>query len=236
MNATISLETTYETLKRDWQANLRQWGVPELPPLDSSAPNARLLQLIFLRRHLGEAVEKNAIAHFVQSYLPGASLDQQCRHWKPLGWNVQGQKGHDGRGQKLPSGHYCLTSLTPSPEFMAKRTRELGRFAAQDWESLQNAYGNCCGMCGAKANTLEQGHMDPRKPLELANTIPLCADCNRWQLDRFVINERGRVVTILPAPRNAALFKGMDQRERRALIALIDNAETMQLELANTGQ
>jgi hypothetical protein len=63
--------------------------------------------------------------------------------------------------------------------------------------------------------------MDPRQPLTLANTIPLCADCNRWQLDRFVVDDRGRVVTVLAAERNRALFSGLDARERRVLISLL---------------
>jgi hypothetical protein len=218
---TAELNTTYEQLQSDWATHLKQWGVPELPSLDLQSPNARLLQLILLRRHMGEAVEKNEIGRFVQRFLPTASLDQQCRHWKSDGWNVQGRNGHDGRGQKLPSGYYCLGGLTPSPEFMAKRTRELGRFAARDWESLQAAYGSCCGMCGAKGQKLEKGHMDPRKPLTLENTIPLCVSCNRFQESRFVVNEQGRPVTILAAERNKSLFAGLDARERRILVGFL---------------
>lgn len=212
-----TLRETYEQLQSDWAGNLKQWGVPELPELDGSAPNARLLQLIILRRHFGQAVDKNEIGRFVQSYIPSASLDQQCRHWKRDGWNVQGRGGHDAQGKKLPVGVYCLTSLGPSPEFMSMRTRELGRLAATDFEQLKEVYEQRCGMCGATGVLLEKGHMDPRKPLDLSNVIPICGACNKWQLDRFVVDERGRVLTVLGVPRNRSLFEGLDARERRVI-------------------
>jgi hypothetical protein len=217
----IDTAAIYAQLQRDWKGNLSRWGVPALPEWNPEKPNARLLQLIYLRHHMGEAVDKSALSLFVRSVMPTASTDQQARHWKRDGWNVQGRGGNDAKGQPLKSSEYCLASLQPSPEFMAQRTRDLGRVAACDWESLVAVYSNRCGCCGAGGVKLEQGHMDPRKPLTLQNTIPLCEECNRWQLDRFVLNEKGKVATVLPAARNAALFADLDSRERRALAELL---------------
>lgn len=43
---------------------------------------------------------------------------------------------------------------------------------------------------------LQQGHMDPRKPLTLDNTIPQCQYCNQTYQEDFMFNEYGRVVAI----------------------------------------
>lgn len=217
----INTAAIYAQLQRDWKSNLSRWGVPALPEWNPKKPNAKLLQLIYLRHHMGKAVDKSDLSLFVRSVMPAASTDQQARHWKRAGWNVQGQKGSDGNGQPLKPSEYCLASLQPSPEFMAQRTRDLGRIAACDWDSLVIAYNKRCGCCGASGVKLEQGHMDPRKPLTLSNTIPLCDSCNRHQLDRFVLDEAGRIRTVLPVPRNAALFADLDSRERRALMELL---------------
>jgi hypothetical protein len=221
----IDASQTYNQLVKDWKENLARWGVPELPPWDDASPNARLLQLIFLRHHLGIGVDKSDLSLFVRSRRPDASTDQQARHWKRCGWDVQGRNGRDAQGRPLKPSHYCLASLRPSPEFMSNRTRENGRLAAYDFKSLCQAYGNRCASCGKGNLPLEQGHMDPRIPLELSNTIPLCCDCNRWQLDRFVLNESGRITTVLPVERNAALFAGLSQRERKAMLHLIQETK-----------
>ena len=219
----LDIQSTYLELVSNWDRALKPHGVPELPPM-TSPPSVTLLQLIYLRHHYQEAVDKNEIGHFVQKYVPDASLDQQCRHWKSKGWDVQGRGGHDGKGMPLPASCYCLTSLGPSADFMRRRTRDLGRVVATDFNDLINCYERRCGMCGkepSKGQSLEQGHMDPRKPLDLSNVIPICPSCNKWQLNRFVVDEGGRIVTVLAEPRNRALFKGLDERERRILTSYL---------------
>ena len=219
----INLDKIYKQLQSDWQRSMARFGVPQLPVLDHSKHNTRLLQLIYLRARMGEACEKNDVGRFVQVYVPGASLDQQVRHWKRDGWNVQGRGGVDGSGRKLPASHYCLIPGI-SPEFMSQRTRDLGRVAVTDWESLKDLYEHKCGVCGAANVPLEQGHLDPRKELTIDNMIPICNSCNLWQLNRFVLNENGRPVAVLPSDSTSTLFRGLDKRERAAIKNLIDAA------------
>ena len=38
--------------------------------------------------------------------------------------------------------------------------------------------------------------MNPLKPLSLANTIPQCQVCNQVYQDRYVFNDKGRVVAV----------------------------------------
>ena len=126
----IDLAAISSQLQRDWQGNLARWGVPPLPKWSAEKPNARLLQLVYLRHHMGKAVDKSDLSLFVRGVMPTASTDQQARHWKRDGWNVQGRGGNDATGKPLKPSEYCLASLQPSPEFMAQRTRDLGRVAA----------------------------------------------------------------------------------------------------------
>ena len=219
----INLDQVYSQLQAAWQHSMARHGVPKLPDLDHNKPNIRLLQLIYLGAHMGTACSKNDVGRFVQHYVPEASLDQQVRHWKRDGWHIQGRGGVDALGRKLPAGSYCLIPGI-SPEFMSQRTRELGRIAVHDWDSLKDYYEQKCGVCGAANVPLEQGHLDPRKSLTIDNMIPICNSCNLWQLNRFVLNEQGRLVTVLPSENTGSLFRGLDSREKAAIKNIIDTA------------
>ena len=84
--------------------------------------------------------------------------------------------------------------------------RRAKRNAAGSFTELKLAYRSKCATCGIEEGTqdtrnqeivrLQQGHMDPRKPLTLDNTIPQCQYCNQTYLDYFRFNEYGRVVAV----------------------------------------
>lgn len=222
-SVTIDVAATWQQLQLDHRTRLARHGVPDIGDL-KSPPGCTQLQLIYLRHFFGQSVSKHDMATWIQRHNPNCGLDPQARHWKRDGWDVQGRGGFDAQNKPIPNGCYCLASLAPSTDFLTKRTRELGRIAATDWDSLKLAYDNRCAICGATGLPLEQGHMDPRKPLALSNTVPLCESCNRWQLDRFVIDENGRIVTVLPIASNQALFTSLNKRERQQLIHMINAA------------
>lgn len=194
------VQTTYDLLVQEHSNDLVQYGV-KLPPLKTRGGyNNKALQLVFLRINLGALTSKDDIAEFVRLFVPDAAFDQQPRHlWgSEGGWNVKGsgRKKHTFGGKRVPNGYYVLVSTTdPSPEFLLKRMKRLGIVQAKDWDTLLEAYDHRCATCGEKAKgSLDKGHMDPRKPLEMGNIIPMCADCNNWALDKFVFDTRGRVV------------------------------------------
>jgi len=167
------------------------------------------LQLIFLVKHIKCLVHKDAVSSFVRKYLPGAALDQQVRHLgTQLGWFVL-NKSHKipDTDMTVPSGYNYLVSIdTPNPKVVAIALKRAGRLSARNFEELKMAYGNKCATCGAESGkkdvrdgsivTLEQGHMNPRKPLTLDNTIPQCKYCNSTYLDYFQFNEYGRVIAV----------------------------------------
>lgn len=167
------------------------------------------LQLIFLYIHIRCFVHKDLISEFVRQYKSTAALDQQVRHLGgQLHWNVlnKGQKVPD-IDAAVPSGYHYLVSIeTPSPAAIAAALKRAGRLSAKNFEELKVAYGCKCATCGIEEGkkdprnnlyvSLQQGHMNPREPLTIKNTIPQCQYCNQQYLDYFVFNEYGRVVAV----------------------------------------
>ena len=167
------------------------------------------LQLIFLCKHIKKLVHKDAVSVFVRSHIPSAAYDQQVRHLgTQLGWNVlnKGAKIPDV-DESVPSGYNYLVSLeTPNPSRIATALKRAGRLAAKNFEQLKVAYDNKCATCGIEEGkkdvrdgtvvSLQQGHMNPRLPLTLDNTIPQCSYCNQTYKDYFRFNEYGRVIAV----------------------------------------
>ena len=171
--------------------------------------DAKTLQLIFLYKHMQCLVHKDIVSKFVRKYKPSAALDQQVRHLgTQLLWYVlnKGAKIPD-RDIIVPSGYNYLVSIeTPNPKAVAMALKRAGRLAAKNFDDLKLAYGGKCATCGIEEGkkdtrngltvSLQQGHMNPRNPLTLENTIPQCQYCNQQYLDHFVFNEHGRVVAV----------------------------------------
>lgn len=202
----------------------KRLAIHGVKPLPHFANRCKQLQLTCLWLHYGRPVHKDNVARWVQQHNPDCGLDPQAiRAWaRDHGWPIySGDKGDlDANGQELPRSCYVLMGTNPRPAWLNNRTRESGRLSAVSFRDLCAIHRNHCGMCGRRA-PLQQGHLDPRQPLDLANSIPLCQDCNLWQSDRFVISENGRIVTILPHPKNASLFEALTPREQQAIQSLL---------------
>ncbi len=201
-----------------YESNLKNYGVRKLwndsiatilTEESISLLDAKELQLIFLYKYLNCFVHKDLVSKFVQKYIPNAAFDQQVRH---LGsqyfWYVL-NKGTKVPNTNItvPSGYNYLVSIDiPNPKAVAESLKRTGRLAARNFSELKIAYGNKCATCGieeGKKDTrneetviLQQGHMNPRKPLTLDNTIPQCQYCNQTYKDYFVFNEYGRVTAV----------------------------------------
>ena len=167
------------------------------------------LQLIFLYKHIHCFVHKDIVSEFVLKYKPNAALDQQVRHLgTQLLWYVLNKSAKvPDKDEVVPSGYNYLVSIeTPNPKAVALALKRSGRLAAKSFDDLKIVYENKCATCGideGKKDTrnglvvaLQQGHMNPRKPLTLDNTIPQCQYCNQQYLDYFCFNEHGRVVAV----------------------------------------
>ena len=198
------IESWYKKLKTEHGNSLSQYGV-KFPAKDS----IKALWLIFLRKNKGTLVHKDTISSFVASVNPKAGKDQQVRHLASDGWYVL------NKGDKFPnkkevvgSGYHILTTTeNPKPTFLFKALKRAGRIAAKDFGQLKAAYGFRCATCGSqegkphllepdKKTQLQQGHMNPAKPLTLENSIPQCQVCNGVYLDDFVFDDKGRAVAV----------------------------------------
>ena len=182
---------------------------------------AKELQLIFLLKHLNCFVHKDLVSAFVRKYVKDIALDQQVRH---LGsqycWYVLNMGAViPNTSEKVPSGYNYLFSIDiPNPKAVSLAVKRNGRLGAKNFSDLKKAYFNKCATCGIEDGkkdsrnqeivVLQQGHMDPRKPLTLNNTIPQCQYCNQTYMDYFQFNEYGRVIAVnnplilLKSPRN----------------------------------
>lgn len=183
--------------------------------------DAKELQLIFLYKYLNCFVHKDMVSAFVRKYIANAALDQQVRHlgtqyfWYVLNKGVKVPNAD----VTVPSGYNYLVSIEmPNPKAVAEALKRTGRLAARNFAELKLAYCNKCATCGIEEGkkdsrneeivSLQQGHMNPRSPLTLENTIPQCQYCNQTYKDHFQFNEYGRVIAVnnplilLKSPKN----------------------------------
>jgi hypothetical protein len=206
-------------LNERWREGLGDQGV--------RWPTSRVqrAQLVGLYAHFAQPVDKDSLGHFVNA-VAGGALDTQARHLRPLGWYVVGsgrgtaEERRLPNGQPMPRGTYALVSLVaPSPEFLrSDRLKRTGRAGAQDWADLCQIYRGRCAHCGKESRNPDRGHMDPTKPANLQNLLPLCVECNNWASDDVVFDAQGRVQTVL----SSRFLRGADRPTLLKLRAWID--------------
>lgn len=189
-----------------WDKKLEKKDLLENEILNSM--NASEFQLIFLAKYMKKFVHKDLISLFVRSKIP-AALDQQVRHLgTQKNWYVlnKGSKIPD-IDEKVPSGYHYLFSIEmPNPKVVYAVKKRAGRLMAKNFDDLKIVYDNKCATCGIQEGIkdtrlnvivkLQQGHMNPRNPLIIENTIPQCQYCNQTYKDYFVFNEYGRVIAV----------------------------------------
>lgn len=184
------LETAYQEAARIHKTHLDQHGV-KLP----ATSTRKWVWLAMLMHFHNTPVHKDIISDAVQREFPGAGRDQQVRHLKRDGWNIE----QAGNGE-----HILRDPYTPSQSFINAQARRQGRISADDFESLIKVFGNRCATCGGVQGEpdpryggdvikLQKGHQNPHLPDDLSNTIPQCQFCNRAYKDDYVFDEKGRV-------------------------------------------
>lgn len=183
------LKRAHEKARRIHRTHLAAAQV-EMPRWETVAG----MHLAVLIHFEGEWVHKNEVSDIVRSINEKAAPDQQVRHLKRKGWNLES----DGVG-----GHRIKSPHNPHPEHAMRRLQQSEVLSADDFERLKEAHGRRCLTCGALEGEpdpryrdmkvrLQKGHMDPAKPGGAGNTIPQCQFCNRAYRDDFVFDEKGR--------------------------------------------
>lgn len=223
-----SIEQIYGMIHTYHEKYLKVLGVT-LPKLYNSKKKFTkdALVLVYLAYNYPETrkVNKTELTNFIRTFYPDVNDVQQARH---LGaqkgwWIVAG--GRDNIVLSLKSGEYQLHTLEQAyPSFKNDhRYAETG-----SWEELKLFYGNRCATCGSQENQpnlhwretktkLQMGHMNPKKPLLTGNIIPQCQKCNQADRDRWVYDEKGRVIKVA----NPNVIKMCDEEVQLAIYKIL---------------
>lgn len=216
------IKKSYLEIEKYHRKYLAEKGVslPALEKNDKFTKDALVLIYLFQGYPNTRPVTKTELTQFIREYYPEVNDVQQARHLgAQKGWYIL-SGSRDNIVLSLNSGEYQLYSLEKAyPKY--KRHRD---FAELDWEDLKKAYGNRCATCGSEEGKphlhwpdtrteIQQAHMNPQKPLEKGNIIPQCQKCNRGDRNRWIYDNKGRVVGIS----NAAVIENCSQEIKRAI-------------------
>ena len=200
----------YKKIQKYHKQYLSKQGV-KLPKLKNNKGHwtKDALVLVYLSQHYPDTKKatKNELTQFIRKYYPNTNDMQQARHLgAQKGWWILAG-GRDNIVLSLKRGEYQLHTLKkPYPGFKKNR-REA---APLSWEDIKRDYSNRCAVCGSKeglphfhwptAKTkLQKAHKDPAKPLTARNIIPQCQKCNRADRNRWVYDNKGRVIKLANA-------------------------------------
>lgn len=202
------IEAVYKIIEDNYNKHLKKVGV-KLPALYDGSRNYTRNGLVLVYLANGypntKVVTKDELTDYLSNFYDRVVDVQQARH---LGaqegfYIVSGQR-NDFTQVKLRRGEYKLVTLEkPYPGF--KQDRRI--FELDSFEEIKEAYGYRCATCGSQEGknhlnwpntktTLQAGHMNPRKPLVKGNIIPQCSQCNRGDRNRWVYDEKGRVIAL----------------------------------------
>jgi hypothetical protein len=222
------IEKQYGFIKDYYEKYLKKLNVklPKLRDADKKfTKNALVLVYLSLNYPTTKIVSKTEITQFVRHFYKDTNDVQQPRH---LGaqdgwWIVAG--GRDNIVDEVPRDSYRLYTLQePYPDF--KKGHRITD--TSDWKDIKESYGFRCATCGSRENEphfhwsgtktkLEKSHKDPNKPLEPGNIIPQCQKCNRADRNRWVYDDKGRVIKLA----DAKFVKNFDKDVREKIYKIL---------------
>ena len=203
-------EIYHQIIKPNYEKYLKSKGV-HLPSLFSKSKTNQFsknaLVLIYLARDYPNTkkVTKKELTSFIRKYYHDANDVQQARHLAAQSgwWIVSGAR--DNIVFNLKSGEYQIYTLEePYPSFKKNRRKHISYC---NFDEIKQSYHNRCATCGseegkpnfhwpATKTILQIGHKDPFIGLKDGNIIPQCQKCNRADKNRWVYDDKGRVINI----------------------------------------
>jgi len=222
------IKKQYNLIKDYHKKYLKKYGVI-LPKLYDTkkefTKNALVLVYLSLGYPKTKIVSKTELTEFIRFFDSKVNDVQQARH---LGaqdgwWIVAG--GRDNIVINIKRGAYQLYTLErPYPNFKkGHRKSDTG-----DWKELKAQYGYRCATCGSREGEphfhwsgtktkLQKSHKDPNKPLVAGNIIPQCQKCNRADRNRWVYDDKGRVIKLA----DPSFVKNFDKEVRRKIYQIL---------------
>ena len=215
------IEEQYNLIKAYHNKYLKKYGVvlPKLYDKDKKiTKNALVLIFLSLGYPNTRRVSKTELTKFVRKFYPSVNDVQQARHLGAQdGWYIAAG-GRDNIVVNLKKGEYQLYTLEePYPHF--KKSHRVDD--STDMEKIKVYYSYRCATCGSREGEphfhwpgtktkLQKAHKDPNKPLVAGNIIPQCQKCNRGDRNRWVYDDKGRVIKLA----KASFVKNFDQEVR----------------------
>lgn len=224
----VQIKKQYRFIKEYHSKYLKKFGVT-LPKLHDSNKKITKDALVLVYLSLGypktRELTKTEITQFVRKFYPDTNDVQQARHLGAQSgwWIVAG--GRDNIVLTVKRGNYQLYSLEkPYPSF--KKGHRVAETA--DWTEIKKQYSFRCATCGSREGEphfhwlgtktkLQKAHKDPNKPLVAGNIIPQCQKCNRGDRNRWVYDDKGRVIKLA----DANFVKNFDKEVRRKIYKIL---------------
>ncbi|XOB46495.1 MAG: hypothetical protein ACKKMV_03525 [Candidatus Nealsonbacteria bacterium] len=220
----------YRLIKEYHEKCLKKYGVvlPKLYDKNKKfTKNALVLVYLSFGYPKTRKVSKTEITQFVREFYPNVNDVQQPRH---LGaqdgwWIVAG--GRDNIVVNIKRGYYQLHTLEkPYPSF--KKGHRL--VDTSDWKKIKAMYSYRCATCGSREGEphfhwsgtktkLQKSHKNPNKPLIAGNIIPQCQKCNRADRNRWIYDNKGRVIKLA----KPSFVKNFDKDVRRKIYKILFN-------------
>ena len=209
---------TYKKIAQFHTKYLKKHGV-NIPKLKSNTGlyTKDALILIYLSQGYphNKKATKEELTQFIRKYYPKTNDVQQGRHLgAQKGWWILAG-GRDNIVLSLKRGEYQLYTLKkPYPGFKHSRRK----LKSINWYDIKKYYSNRCATCGSKEGQahfhwpetktkLQQAHKNPEQPLIKRNIIPQCQKCNRADRNRWVYDNKGRVIKLA----NASVLKSCSE-------------------------
>ena len=225
------IETIYQTISTYHQRYLLAYDI-RLPSLRTNNGNytKNALVLVYLSKNYPNTniVTKDELTRFIKRYYPDTNDVQQARHLaRQNGWYIISGRRGDISQIQIPDNCYKLISLEQTyPGFNTHRVTNInGDF----WTNLKRQYNNRCASCGSPEGEsnyvnpsaitqLQKGHKNPTLPLVENNIIPQCQECNRGDRNRWIYDDRGRVIGLT----DEALLNRIKRIDRNLSITIIN--------------
>jgi len=201
------LEEQYKIISYYHDNYLKEQGVllPRLKIGENYTKDALTLIYLSLGYPTTKVVSKKELTEFIRFYYPEVNDVQQARHLgAQKGFYVLSGSRGDTSIENLAPGTYKLKTLENVYPKFKNQHRMITKY---DFEKIKEMYDYRCATCGSKEGEpnlnwpssitkLQEAHMDPNKPLTVDNVIPQCEQCNRGNRNRWVYDNKGRVIGI----------------------------------------
>ena len=226
----VLLKKLYNQITFYHQKYLKKYGV-KIPRLKNNKGlyTKDALILIYLNQNYPKTkkVTKQELTQFIRRYYPNTNDVQQARHLgAQKGWWILAG-GRDNIVLSLKRGEYQLYTLkNPYPSFKKNRRS----VKVLDWSDIKKRYSYRCVTCGSKEGKphfhwpqtetkLQQAHKNPEQPLNNKNIIPQCQKCNRADRNKWIYDDKGRVVKLA----NATVLKRCSKKVQKQAYRILYN-------------